>query len=386
MLKFLKKFISQFLVVTLTFNPLFAYASEIPITIEVQPTPAIDSGAAVPEANSTANTTRLYSWSTPNEQLPITPDKTDQTYAPSVFRDEHDKQHVNIVENNKPDNTSHNKFIEYHVPRNGVDIHNNHADNVLFEVTGQNESYLKGLTTMVGRDANFILANPNGVTCNGCGFINTPIVKLTTETPTGEIKGGVITIGKGGLNATSSNVELNAGKINIHDIIRAGNLLTLSSNGTGSRDKQASIDASSMGAMSAGTIKIIATGEGVGVKSDGLMLAYAGNLNITADGNIVMQGDSLSNNGNTSLISKENIIKTGETSSTGKIDVVAEGSVNLSQKGQTENKLIADEEVSIKANSGSVYNQGALLSSAKAIEIQAKRDSGELPRFYSVLR
>ena len=38
-------------------------------------------------------------------------------------------------------------------------------------------------TEVAGRSAAVIVANPHGITCDGCGFINTPRVTLSTGTP-----------------------------------------------------------------------------------------------------------------------------------------------------------------------------------------------------------
>lgn len=44
---------------------------------------------------------------------------------------------------------------------------------ILNEVTSGNVSKLMGYTEIAGTKSNLILANPNGITCSGCGFINT---------------------------------------------------------------------------------------------------------------------------------------------------------------------------------------------------------------------
>ena len=54
---------------------------------------------------------------------------------------------------------------------------------ILNEVTGADISQLRGFAEIFGDRAQFVLANPNGVTCNGCGFINTSRTTLTTGTP-----------------------------------------------------------------------------------------------------------------------------------------------------------------------------------------------------------
>ena len=64
-----------------------------------------------------------------------------------------------------------------------ANLTNGPAKLILNEVTGNNISQLLGYIEIFGAKADFILANPAGVTCNGCGFINTPRATLTTGTP-----------------------------------------------------------------------------------------------------------------------------------------------------------------------------------------------------------
>ena len=100
---------------------------------------------------------------------------------------------------------SHNVWKDYNVGKEGIVFNNatqagqsqllgqlganpnltdgNYAKLILNEVTGGNISQLLGYTEIFGAKADFILANPAGVTCNGCGFINTPRATLTTGTP-----------------------------------------------------------------------------------------------------------------------------------------------------------------------------------------------------------
>jgi filamentous hemagglutinin len=100
---------------------------------------------------------------------------------------------------------SHNQFVEYNVgpgadPQQrptqtsatqlgGIIIGNPHLKNsgsaqaILNEVNGGSPSQLRGYTEVAGQSARVIVANPYGITCNGCGFINTPRVTLTTGKP-----------------------------------------------------------------------------------------------------------------------------------------------------------------------------------------------------------
>ena len=56
------------------------------------------------------------------------------------------------------------------------------ADLILFQVTGSTGSDLNGTIEVFGTNAGLIIANPNGIDCDGCGFINTNRVDLVTGT------------------------------------------------------------------------------------------------------------------------------------------------------------------------------------------------------------
>jgi filamentous hemagglutinin len=51
---------------------------------------------------------------------------------------------------------------------------------IINEVTHPNPSKLYGILEVAGPTANVVIANPWGITCDGCGFINTPHATLTT--------------------------------------------------------------------------------------------------------------------------------------------------------------------------------------------------------------
>ncbi|WP_387696260.1 filamentous hemagglutinin N-terminal domain-containing protein, partial [Photorhabdus sp. RM157S] len=46
------------------------------------------------------------------------------------------------------------------------------ANIILNEVNSHDPSHLNGWIEVAGRKAEVVIANPAGITCNGCGFIN----------------------------------------------------------------------------------------------------------------------------------------------------------------------------------------------------------------------
>ena len=142
---------------------------------------------------------------------------------------------VNIV---APDagGLSHNKWQQFDVSPQGMVLNNATAAThttlagtlganpnlaggaarvILNEVTSNQPSSLLGTLEVAGQSARVIIANPNGITCNGCGFINTPHVQLTTGRPgfdngalRFDVTGGQIDIGANGLSVLATRLDL----------------------------------------------------------------------------------------------------------------------------------------------------------------------------------
>jgi len=202
---------------------------------------------------------------------------------------------------------------------------NGTASLILNEVVSAIPSQLNGPLAVVGDSAKVIVANPNGVTCNGCGFINTSHVTLTTGTPSYrdalgagtafdtatalafQINGGRIEITGQGLAATIDRLDMVAQTLNINapvGVSGALNLLagrqtvdhqTLTILGVDPANTKAAIgqdwaiDGSLLGAMNAGSIKVVSTAGGMGVRTDGRLAATAGDLLISASGDVVVR-------------------------------------------------------------------------------------------------
>lgn len=317
---------------------------------------------------------------------------------------------------------SHNKFTDYNVGQQGL-ILNNSAQNVvqtqlggyvvgnpnlkngaagliLNEVTGGNASQLRGYTEVAGRSAAVIVANPHGITCDGCGFINTPRVTLSTGSPVVEdgrlqrfdVDGGQISIEGAGLNAgnvdqfdlitrsAQINAELHAKKLNIitgRNDVDATTLAATAKADDGSDKPMLAIDSSALGGMYAGAIRLVGTEQGVGVKLAGDMAASAGDIQIDANGKLSLAQTSAS--GNLAIQAGE-VDLTGKTYAAGKADIGAQGPIEVRQS------LAAAGNVRLEA--GQVLNQGVVEAGVRAdnsrteadlsLEAQQVRNTGTL--------
>ncbi|MDR0702233.1 MAG: filamentous hemagglutinin N-terminal domain-containing protein, partial [Azoarcus sp.] len=229
---------------------------------------------------------------------------------------------------------SHNQYQHYNIGKAGLILNNSNqaftetqlggliqgnpqlqgkqtARLILNEVIGNHRSQLRGYTEIAGGAAHLVLANPHGITCDGCGFLNTPRVTLATGRPLlgpdGQLShyrvtGGDILIegqgiDAGGLDqfelltrAARLNGELHARRL---DIILGANqidaqrldALALESGGD---IPQLAIDSSALGGMYAEVIRLVATEAGVGVHLSGEMAASAGDIQIDAAGALTL--------------------------------------------------------------------------------------------------
>ena len=83
---------------------------------------------------------------------------------------------INIAE--PVNGLSNNTYSDFNVLAPGVDLNNdvsnpnitdgNQASIIVNQVMGSNASLLEGVLLVQGVGASIIIANPNGITCNGC--------------------------------------------------------------------------------------------------------------------------------------------------------------------------------------------------------------------------
>ncbi len=253
---------------------------------------------------------------------------------------------LDVINIAKPDKNgiSHNKYIKFNVPNKGIILNNSkntvktklagyiygnknvknaQADLILNEVTSSNRSYINGYIEVAGKSSDVIIANPNGITVNGGGFINIPKATLTSgkvsfegKTPVFTVKSGDILINNNGLDASESNtlnIYTKALKINAAIWAKKLNVITgenkIKNNiatKIGDSDDKFSIDSSSLGGIYANEIKLIGTSKGVGVNLPPEVLAQD-NLEITNDGEIIIKNAKAKNS--VKIVSKNGFVK-----------------------------------------------------------------------------
>ena len=98
------------------------------------------------------------------------------------------------------------------------------AQRIVAEVTGGSASSLTGQLEVFGNRADFVLANPWGITCNGCGFIGVNRATLSSGAPVWagtaldgfNVAGSNVNIGAAGLNGAGlTGLDLIAGAVNV---------------------------------------------------------------------------------------------------------------------------------------------------------------------------
>ncbi len=298
---------------------------------------------------------------------------------------------------------SHNQFHDYNVGAQGVILNNGatqtsntqlgghvignpnlknsgSAQAILNEVISGNPSQLRGYTEVAGQSARVIVANPYGITCNGCGFINAPRVTLTTGKPVLEngrldrfqVDQGSVAVEGAGINATNiDRFEIITRSAKINAQIQAQNLTIVAGrndvnadtlNATaraddGSAKPQLAIDSSALGGMYAGAIKLVGTEAGVGVKLDGKLIASGGDIQLDANGQLSLADTSATGAVNVKAASLD-----------AQAPVYAGTSLNVQTQGNLTNRQ------TLAARDSVVLSAGGQLTNAGAIEAGVNAD------------
>lgn len=246
---------------------------------------------------------------------------------------------VNIVAPNGA-GLSHNQFLDYNVDRQGLVLNNalqagqsqlagqlaanpqfqgQAASVILNEVISRNASALNGAQEIFGRSADYVLANPNGISVNGGSFINTPNANLVVGRPElndGKLQGlntrdatGHLQIQGQGLANREGSINLIAPRIDSQGRIDARDQLNLTvgrnqldypsgqvrSVDPAGTTQDSRIDASLFGAMQAGRINIVSTAEGAGVRVGPVQVEGRDGVKIQSAGDLQISGQALPN-------------------------------------------------------------------------------------------
>ncbi|OCG61458.1 hemagglutinin repeat-containing protein, partial [Gilliamella sp. Fer4-1] len=337
---------------------------------------------------------------------------------------------VNIqTPNNK--GVSHNKYQQFDVSKQGVILNNSSktsktqiggyiqgnellnasgsAKIILNEVNSRNPSQLNGVVEVAGQKAQVVIANPSGITCNGCGFINASRGTLTTGKPiieNGDLTGyqveqGHIAVTGKGLDSSGQNyTDLIARTVSINSAVWANDLNVVAGRNKVSVDAQTvtslgeddnpkpevGLDVSALGGMYAGKIQLVGTEKGVGVHNAGELGASAGNLIISADGKISNTG-TLQAKGDIQLSSQHTISNSQQIYSKKNLQLNAKKAI------ANEGALIAENNVELKASTinsgksstvaagidqqGQLTKQGNIVATANAIAFNGKNSAGK---------
>lgn len=316
---------------------------------------------------------------------------------------------VNIATPNEA-GISHNQFTDYNVGKEGL-ILNNAADKlaqtqlgglingnanlkagkeakgIINEVIGGNRSQLQGYTEVAGKAANVMVANPYGITCNGCGFINTPQATLTTGKPvfdasgnlqTLDVKKGSITIEGQGIDASGSDAlsiisratEVNAA-IHAKDLKVIAGANRVGSDGSVQAQQgegpapTVAVDTGALGGMYANRIHLVSSEKGVGVNL-GDLNARQGDITLDANGKLTVHNSLASG---TLSAKGEELALTGAHKANGNLSLSSQGDIALSN-----GTLASDGELVLNA-SGTISHVNEKLTVGGGATLTAKNIS-----------
>ncbi|WP_270427666.1 hemagglutinin repeat-containing protein [Fusobacterium mortiferum] len=377
----------------------------------------------------------------------------DKNKNPNVNIDKAPNGKVDFININNPNKNgiSHNVFTEFNVDKNGVILNNGkdfttsqlggiiygnpnfqnggrEATLILNEVSGINRSKIEGFTEITGKKADYILANPNGIYVNGAGFINMGRVTFTTGVPVIDnfgkltsfnVNDGTVTVGSLGLDTRNvSMFDIISRTAELYGSIYGGENVNVilgrneydyttgkvtAKTDDGSEKPKLALDGKALGSLYAGRIFLQSTEKGVGVNSEGEMLAGMGDLELDVNGDLILKNAQAKNNirvKSDNLTAKEKIaaekditlnskeiLNEGNIVSNNNLEISAKtlnnkknivsGKVLInSEKTENEGKIQGNEVLSIKSEN--IYNSGNMLGTTTKIESDESINTGTI--------
>lgn len=367
---------------------------------------------------------------------PITPDNNAVvTERPLVQETANQIPLVNVT---APTNggVSMNKYDQFNVEKQGAILNNSYVTSktelagyvqgnsnmvngtakvIVNQVTSDTPTSMNGYLEVAGQKASVVVANPNGITVNGGGFLNTEHAVLTTGRP--ELDGagnlqnyrveqGKVSIeGKGldgkradSLSILARTIDVNAGvwanKLNTRtgqNNIDAKNLKATALDLSATETKPTiGLDVAAVGGMYANHITMVGTEAGVGVNLNGVV-AGTQSVSVDANGHLSVNGTLQSD---TSLVVKANSIQntktiasggelsleTKELANTGHITSVKNGHIKVEETLTNNNTMAAGANTqgavtgngSLSIEAGTVRNTNAVIVSGGTTTINSK--------------
>ena len=316
-----------------------------------------------------------------------------------------------MIETPNSQGVSHNRYDRFNVGPEGLLLNNiaaNYAGTdlagivpgnanlaggaasiILNEVVSPNISTLEGYLEVAGSRADVILANPYGITCNGCGFLNMDRMTLATGVPVWEggsftglgIDGGAIEIGERGADALGAlRFDLLSRQISVagavegqrlrvvagrNDVIYATDEV-ISRGSDGSAAPELAIDSTVLGGMYAGSITIQSTEAGVGVRAPQNMAASTGEMRLTADGRLVM--GRASSQGAMRVQSRNDSVELRESLAARQALEIAAAEQILIENNA---RLVSEAALSLQAANGVSVGDGAEIASVGGLDLDA---------------
>lgn len=348
---------------------------------------------------------------------------------PTVINSANGTPQVNIQTPSKA-GVSRNNYTQFDVDKKGAILNNSHknvqtnlggmvagnpwlargeAKVILNEVSSRDPSKLNGMIEVAGKKAQVVIANPAGITCSGCGFINANRATLTTgqaQMKDGNLTGfkvdrGEVVVDGAGMDTSGADytdiiarsVKVNAGlwandlKVTTgrNTVDAAHNKIEKGSDDPSTRP-QLAVDVASLGGMYAGKIRMVGTERGVGVRNAGAMGAQAGSVTLTADGKI-------ENSGTVRASDSASVQTAGEFSNTGVLtaanNVQAKAASLTSSKGsvlaagvKSDGKLAAAGNLTLNTSGqlnayGQTLAGGDLSASGKGVDVSGSQTQGK---------
>lgn len=319
------------------------------------------------------------------------------------------KSGANIIDIEAPNaaGVSHNLYREFNVGPNGTILNNsasdvNHSTHgniaknnnltngsasvILNEVTSNQMSNLQGFIEVNGQKADVVIANPNGITCSGCSFINTNNAILTTGqvnlSDTGAIESytvtqGKITIGDKGMDASTNYAALLADAIAINGTVTAANATLGAGNFTFDNNTgkiatlgktatvmqmvtpEYSIDISNLGGIKANSISMVGNTLGLGVRNKGT-IATNNVLAMTSYGSLINEGSINTDGTMATMVSAGGIKNTGTINSTAYITQLSSMGALTNEGSITSSKQLVVGASGDLLNTGNIKGKQAL--------------------------